>query len=67
MKTEEDTYFPIHEIASFAPSEICCALLLFHSLKLEKYQFFTGRKAWLPMAIKTIPLDHIASFVEDKE
>ena len=69
MKTEEDTYLPIHDIAFALDDEICRALPLLHSLSGRdtiSYPYFTGKKAWLQKA-KTVPLDHLARFAEDKD
>ena len=53
MKTEEDSYLPIHDIAFALDHEICQALPLLHSLSgrdTTSYPFFTGKKAWLQKA-----------------
>ena len=66
MKTQQDSYLPIHQIATALDADLCRALPLIHSLSgrdITSYPFFTGKTTWLQRS-KTVPLDHLANFAE---
>jgi hypothetical protein len=66
IKTQQDNYLPIHQIASRLDADICRALPLLHSPSgrdTTSYPYFSGKKTWLEKS-KTIPIDHLAGFAE---
>ncbi|KAG1668553.1 Protein smg8 [Nymphon striatum] len=64
MKTQQDSYLPIHKIANTLDADLCRALPLIHSLSgrdITSHPFFIGKTTWLQKS-KTVPLDYIASY-----
>ncbi|KAG1656448.1 hypothetical protein GQR58_023929 [Nymphon striatum] len=69
MKTQQDSYLPIHKIANTLDADLCRALPLIHSLSgrdITSYPFFIGKTTWLQKD-KTVPLDYIASYAEAED
>ncbi|KAG1657357.1 Phosphatidylinositol 4-kinase type 2-alpha [Nymphon striatum] len=69
MKTQQDSYLPIHKIANTLDADLCRALPLIHSLSgrdITSYPFFIGKTTWLQKS-KTVPLDYIASYAEAED
>ena len=68
IRTQVDSYLPVHKIAIGLGDELCHALPFIHSLSgrdTTSYPFFTGKKSWLKKA-KEVELDEIAQFAENE-
>ncbi len=64
MRMQQDSYLPIHDIATRLDASICQALPFIHSLSgrdITSYPFFIGKTTCFN---KTVLLDHLASFAE---
>ena len=69
IRTQQDSYLPIHEMANKLDNEICLALPFIHTLSgrdITSYPYFTGNKSWLQRS-KEVELDLIATFAEENE
>lgn len=67
IRTEVDSYLPLHKIANALDADLCHALPLIHSISgrdTTSYPYFTGKKAWIQKS-KEVEFNDAAHYAEN--